>query len=131
MWQRSPPPMFSVRAGIPVDLRLSFDGDATFSVGLSAWNGTRWVQREPPVEDRGLSQGRTVQTYNLDAMDGGSTLLLTMPVNMTSPAGGTPIKTTAELVQNGTSRGTLVTPPTSPGPGQSAYITMLAYLVGV
>jgi len=130
MWQRSPPPPFCISAGIPVDLQLSFDGIATFSIKLSAWNGTDWIPR-PDVEGAGYSQGRAVQAYRLDAVAAGRSVLLSIPVNMTSPAGDTIIKTTAELVQNGISKGTLVTPPTRPGPGQSAFITMLALLVGV
>src|SRR5579862_4143327 len=113
-------PTFQITGGVPVSLALTFDCLATYTIALCDWNGTKWVPRTPYVEEDGVSHGSNPTTYSLGNVNAGQTVLVVLPVEMTSPGGDSSVTTTATVSQGGATKGQLGTPPTQPGPNQAA-----------
>jgi hypothetical protein len=123
-------PTFQVNAGSNIDLALTFDCIAAYSVTICDWNGTTWVPRNPALVPNGHSAGGAA-THALGNVPVATTILVVVPVEMTSATGDSEVSTSALVKQGATVEGELDTPTVTPGSDEAADVIMRMLLRGV
>jgi len=123
-------PTFNISAGIPSDLQLRFVGFATYQVAIATVQDGSWIVKQSLEED-GVSHGKNPLDYAIQPIQAGKSVLLFIPIAMASPGGDTTVSATAEVLQNGASKGKVATPTFQPGDDSAGNIKIRIILTAV
>ncbi len=113
-------PNFPVQPNQTIAIELSFVGFAIYSVLLSDWNGTAWKDRPQAIVANGSSHSTDPKDYDLDKLAPGGSLLVTVPMSLTSPSGTDSVKATLTFRQGTAVVGSVDTPTMNPAPDEQA-----------